>query len=228
MSDKSFDFDDDDKNDGKDVSTTRQSTTEDDADLIQLIEQSEHAFIRFAQQKLVDNRIMIQERASKAAEGVRRKEVVEQRVLSEVCQRNYGLHEAKFINQRRNERDTCIAMSDEIVAIGTQQGTFNCYNRETCRPYGRFHDSSSEFENNPVTCMNIHPLRTEYMVVGFQGGQFMICDLSLLDKNNMLKPKKVIKDHHRGQSIVSIKFCDWLREREVSEESKGAPKTQDT
>ena len=56
----------------------------------------------------------------------------------------------------------------------------------------------------------------------------MIIDLSQLDKNNMLKPKKIVKDHHKGQPIVSIKFCDWLREREVSEESKGAPNTQDT
>ena len=142
-------------------------TIDDDSDMIKVVEDSEHAFIRFAQQKLVDNRIMIQERMSKALEGVRKKEVVEQRVLSEVCQRNYGLQEVKFINQRRNERDTCIALSDEVVVIGTQQGTFNCYNRETCRPYGRFQDTSQDFDNNPVTCMNIHPLRTEYIVVGF-------------------------------------------------------------
>ena len=76
--------------------------------------------------------------------------------------------------------------------------------------------------------MHVHPLRTEYLVVGFHGGQFMIFDLSMLDKNHMLKPKKVVKDHHRGSSIVSIKFCDWYREREVDEESKGAPSTADT
>ena len=100
------------------------------------------------------------------------------------------------MNQRRYERDTCIAVSDEVVVIGTQQGTFNCFNRETCRPYGRFHDSSDELENNPITCINIHPLRTEYVACGFKGGQFMIVDLSQLDKNNMLKPKKLVKDHH--------------------------------
>ena len=57
----------------------------------------------------------------------------------------------------------------------------------------------------------------------------MICDLSQLDnRNNMLKPKKFVKDHHRGVPIVSIKFCDWYRERQVSEESKGAPSILDT
>lgn len=75
--------------------------------------------------------------------------------------------------------------------------------------------------------MHIHPLRTEYIVVGFQGGQFIIVDLSLLDKNNMLKPKKVVKDHHRGQPLVQVKFCDWIREREATEESKGSVNVQD-
>ena len=28
--------------------------------------------------------------------------------------------------------------------------------------------------------------------------------------------------------MVAIKFCDWIKEREVSEESKGAPNTSDT
>jgi hypothetical protein len=66
------------------------------------------------------------------------------------------------------------------------------------------------------------------VVVGFQGGQFLICDLSLLDRHNMFKPKKFVKDHHRGVPLVSVKFCDWYREREVTTESKGAPGTLDT
>ena len=43
----------------------------------------------------------------------------------------------------------------------------------------------------------------------------------------MLKPKKLVKDHHQGSPLVSIKFCDWLREREITEESKGAPNVSD-
>ena len=76
--------------------------------------------------------------------------------------------------------------------------------------------------------MHIHPLRTEYLVAGFHGGQFMIVDLSMLDKNHMFKPKKLVKDHHKDQAIVSVRFCDWYREREVDEESKGAPIAEDT
>ena len=161
---------------------------------------------------------MLDERASKALEGLKRKELIQQRVLSEVCPRNYG----------SQERHTCVVLSDEVVCIGTQLGTFSAFNRETCRLYGRFEDGHSDFERNAVTCMHIHPLRTEYLVVGFQGGQFMIVDLSMLDKNSMLKPKKLVKDHHKGQALVSVKFCDWYREREVEEEHKGAPVQEDT
>ena len=55
----------------------------------------------------------------------------------------------------------------------------------------------------------------------------MIVDLSMLDKNNMLKSKKTVDDHHKNMPIVSVRFCDWIREREVTEESKGAPGNQD-
>ena len=90
----------------------------------------------------MDNRIMLEERASKALEGLRKKERIEQRVLSEVRPRNYGFHDAQYNASLGNERPTCISVSDEVVVIGTNMGTFNCYNRETCRPYGRFQDSS--------------------------------------------------------------------------------------
>ena len=64
------------------------------ADLIQLVEESEHLFIKYAQQKLADNKVLLDERASKALEGLKRKELTQQRVLSEVRPRNYGIQEA--------------------------------------------------------------------------------------------------------------------------------------
>ena len=47
----------------------------------------------------------------------------------------------------------------------------------------------------------------------------MLVDLSMLDKHNMFKPKKFVKDHHRGQPLVQVKFCDWYHEREITEDS---------
>lgn len=212
-------------NNAKEKDDVAEKKEAEDEDMIQLIDFSEHQFIRYAQEKLVENKILLNEKSSKALEYSKRKELIEQRVLSEVKPLNFGMHEPNLRAILQTERPTCIAVSDEVVVVGTSSGTFWAYNRETCRLYGRFHDESSEFSKNAVTCIHIHPLRTEYVVVGFHGGQFMICDLSLLDKNNLIKPKKFVKDHHRGVPLVSVKFCDWFREREVSEESKGAPKT---
>ena len=108
---------------------------------------------------------MLEERASKALEETKKKkELIQQRVLSEVCPRNYGQYDAQFEVQRPDERYTCIAVSDEVVVVGTNQGTFNAYNKETGKPYGRFADPSDDFNRNTVTCMHIHPLRTEYIV----------------------------------------------------------------
>ena len=44
--------------------------------MIHLVEESEHLFIRYAQQKLVDNKLLLDERASKALEGLKRKELI--------------------------------------------------------------------------------------------------------------------------------------------------------
>ena len=45
----------------------------------------------------MDNKVLLDERASKALEGLKRKELIQQRVLSEVCPRNYGAGEAQFM-----------------------------------------------------------------------------------------------------------------------------------
>lgn len=124
-----------------------------------------------------------------------------------------------------NETHTAITLSDEVAVLGTNRGKMFAYNREDCRLYARFHDD--DFDKSSVTCMHIHPLRTEYLVAGYDRGQFCLIDLSIVDKNKRLKTKKVVKDHHKGVPIINIKFCDWIKEKEVTEEAKGSPNTQD-
>ena len=43
--------------------------------------------------------------------------------------------------------------------------------------------------------------------------------------NGKIKSKKVIKDHHRGSPILSVRFCDWIKEREASVVSQAIPET---
>ena len=60
----------------------------------------------------------------------------------------------------------------------------------------------------------MHPLRSEYVILGFAKGQMVLIDLT-----EMKKSIKTIKDHHKNVSLVSVKFMDWVKEREGSLES---------
>lgn len=78
------------------------------------------------------------------------------------------------------------------------------FDRENEDDYDSFTDKSKEFLGNAVTCMDIHPLRSEYAVLGYERGQ-----LVLFDATEPKKSVKTIKDHHQNASIVDIKFLDW-------------------
>ena len=58
-------------------------------------------------------------------------------------------------------------------------------------------------KENPITALDVHPVKTNYVVLGFQDGLLEIVDL----KN----PQEVlftIKDQHKGSKIINVKFCD--------------------
>ena len=79
------------------------------------------------------------------------------------------------------------------------------FDRENEDDYDSFTDKGKEFLGNAVTCIDIHHLRSEYAVLGYERGQ-----LVLFDATEPKKSVKTIKDHHPASaSIVDIKFCDW-------------------
>ena len=72
---------------------------------------------------------------------------------------------------REKQKPTCITISDEVIVFGTDTGAVWAYNRETTKLYGRYENTDREaFEGNTANCIDFHPLRTEYVVVGFAGG----------------------------------------------------------
>jgi len=72
---------------------------------------------------------------------------------------------------------------------------------------GTHKEDGKDFLDNAITSIDVHPIRPKYAVLGFKRGQISLLDLTKL-KDNL----KVIKDVHK-KPIVSIKFCDWLKER---------------
>lgn len=95
-------------------------------------------------------------------------------------------------------------MSDDLLFIGNSEGQVWMFDRNNEDEYDSFSDKSKEFLGNSVTAIDIHLLRSEYVVLGYERGQIV-----LFDATEPKKSVKTIKDHHPGASIVDIKFCDW-------------------
>ena len=185
-------------------------------DMIVLLDKSEHLFIKFAQEKLVKNKTLLEQRAREHEAKKGQERFIQQRVLNGPNFKSFGQYEPHLQKLREKQKQTCIAVSDEVIVFGTSSGALWAYNKETQKLYGRYENSDREmFEGNSVNCVHFHPLRTEYVVAGYQGGQIILLDLTE-NENGKLKSKKVIKDHHRGSPLVSVKFCDWIKEREAS------------
>jgi hypothetical protein len=59
--------------------------------------------------------------------------------------------------------------------------------------YDTFSDKSKEFLGNSVTAIDVHTIRSEYIVIGYEKGQ-----LVLFDATEPKKSIKSIKDHHNA------------------------------
>lgn len=78
------------------------------------------------------------------------------------------------------------------------------FDKESEEEYAQFSGKSKDFKGNAVTCLDVHSLRMEYIVIGFMKGQLM-----LFDATEPKKALKTIKDHHKGVQVVNVKFCDY-------------------
>ena len=58
---------------------------------------------------------------------------------------------------------------------------------------------------NSVTAIDVHPLRPEFVVLGFAHGQLSLVDV-VKSPNKSLK---MIKDSNRNVPIINVKFADW-------------------
>lgn len=78
------------------------------------------------------------------------------------------------------------------------------YDRDTQEFYGCFQEKSKEFADNAVTVLDVHPTRTDSVLVGYQFGQML-----LFETTNFSRPIKVIREHHKGATVANMAFLDW-------------------
>jgi hypothetical protein len=61
--------------------------------------------------------------------------------------------------------------------------------------------------------IEIHPARSEYVLIGYSFGQIVLIDVT--DPSRALK---VIKDHHKGSTIANLAFCEWQKSQKSNQE----------
>lgn len=60
-----------------------------------------------------------------------------------------------------------------------------------------------------MTAIAAHPAKSDYILVGYRGGQMILFDVTEQTPEHS-KSIKVIKDHHKGTPITNIQFCDLI------------------
>ena len=63
-------------------------------------------------------------------------------------------------------RPTCITLSNYSVIFGTSSGIIFAYDKDTEKFHSLYREEGQEYKDNCVTCIDVHPLRPEYVVFG--------------------------------------------------------------
>jgi hypothetical protein len=71
-----------------------------------------------------------------------------------------------------------MAVSDDRIFLGTTMGNLHVYERDTEKLRFIYKESGKEFSMNPITCIDVHPWRTEYVVLGFERGQMALININ--------------------------------------------------
>lgn len=64
-------------------------------------------------------------------------------------------------------KPSAIAITELLILIGTKLGQVLMYDRETQEFYGCFTEKGKEFCDNAVTVIEVHPTRSDSVLVGY-------------------------------------------------------------
>lgn len=64
-------------------------------------------------------------------------------------------------------RSTCLGLTDKFTLVGVSDGSMHVFNRDNEKYYSTYTEKSKEFIGNAVTAIDVHPLKPEYVVLGY-------------------------------------------------------------
>lgn len=105
-------------------------------------------------------------------------------------------------------KPTVVTLTEDLILVGTTSGEVWMYDPSSQALFCQFIEKGREFSNgNPVTAIAAHPAKSDYILVGYKGGQVILLDVTEQTPDHS-KSIKVIKDHHKGCPISNLQFCD--------------------
>ena len=67
-------------------------------------------------------------------------------------------------------RATCIGLTDGLIMVGNTEGEVHMFDKQSEQEYSVFSEKSKDFLGNAVTALDVHPTRSEYVILGFERG----------------------------------------------------------
>lgn len=114
-----------------------------------------------------------------------------------------------------------VAVSDKMYFVGNINGDLRIYKKDTEELYATFHERGKEFIGNAITAIAVHPVSTQFVLIGYAKGQIVLIDTSTLVKNPN-KSIKVLKDLHKNYAIINLQFCDLTDKAKISSDYNNA------
>lgn len=83
----------------------------------------------------------------------------------------------RYTKQQGNQSDTCVAICNNILLVGTSSGHLYAFNTQTEQKIGVNKQDGKDFAENPITSIDIHARRPDYCLVGYEKGQIALINL---------------------------------------------------
>jgi hypothetical protein len=69
-----------------------------------------------------------------------------------------------------HSKPTVVAHTEDLILIGTSLGEVWMYDAESQQQFCSFTEKGRDFSGNPVTAIAAHPVKSDYILVGYNGG----------------------------------------------------------
>lgn len=135
--------------------------SQDSVDLIKFIDQNERRHQR-------DSLVYLKKNSLLAFQGQNMN--IQQHVITNEENQREITEKLQMERQFNNVKVTAVALTEDLILIGSSAGEVWMFSLDTQELYAEFIEKGKEFNNNPITCIAVHPIKSEYVLLGYKGG----------------------------------------------------------